>query len=221
MNVGQMISVIKNRLQFRQDNLDADIQLELSLTQERLERGPFMPWFLLEEGAEATCLADEPRLKTPSDFLMEYEGSGLAGALQIEADPADTTNTWLFLRKGDHGDLLERYPGTGKPYGYDLSGDYFRLYPTPGQTYRFRMFYYAKDASIASAASTSTNKWLTDASDWLLQETLIVIAGDYLANQRAMTKAMRSAAIAKALLVEHSIAREEQNKRTIFGGVTG
>jgi len=164
---GKVIDLIKSRLGNRTDTgIDEKINLELDAAQYELERfGVFTPWFLLGENATYTTTIDEPRVPIPTDMLQEYE----EGALYYNGLP---------LVKHDQDYLSERFENAepGAPRAYALVNEYFELFPTPDDAYLINMKYYRMDTAPSDVALDGQNKWLKNASDWLLAKTGLAVA---------------------------------------------
>ena len=157
-----LVTRIANRFQFRTD-LDLKIIDEMQNSQIELEEELVndYPWFLLSEVANIDGTALEERLPLPSDFLMEYD----EGTLWIfDSTIAAKDDQWIELTKGYHDALKAEYTGIDKPIRYSLSGEYFRLYPTPDKVYNFRMLYFKRDTTLTNNIE---NQWLKFAP-WLI-----------------------------------------------------
>ena len=166
------VDTIGYRLGNRTD-LDDRIAAEIRLAQVELEQGPDLPWFLVSEVAYATTSAGEERLGLPSDFLREYE----EGCLWLY--DADQSIPWIQLGKESLEDLRaateqELIDPSGAPTHYAVSGGYFRLFPTPDDTYTIKMVYYKKATTLT--ADADTNDWLTNAPEVLISEAGLKMA---------------------------------------------
>ena len=93
--------------------------------------------------------------------------------------------------------------------------NYFLLVPLPSEVYDLKMRYYAHQPENVN--DTDENVWLKHAADWLISETGIVIANNYLSNDRAAQgfNAMRGEA--KARIEKLNTAREEANNERVMG----
>jgi hypothetical protein len=162
----KVVDLIKSRLGNRTDTgIDAKIVAELDAAQEALERfGDFTPWFLLSETATYTTVVGESRVPIPDDMLQEYE----EGALFYLGEVLD---------KYEYDALRSKYYGlSGAPEAYALVNDYFILFPTPDAAYSIDMKYYMKDALISTISDTGENRWLKEASSWIIARTGTAIA---------------------------------------------
>jgi hypothetical protein len=158
MTRDEAVTRIQRRLGFRTD-LVAEIQDELKVAQESLEREMVSPpWFLLEEVSFTVTTADESRVEVPSNFLREYE----QGTLWIYDTALE--DPWVELSKGFMAGLNAFYVGTGQPKAFSLDGKYFRLHPTPDAEYTLRLIYYKTDTPLTTNIE---NQWLKYAP-WLL-----------------------------------------------------
>jgi hypothetical protein len=151
--------------------LQEPIQRELRWAQDRLENGPIRPWFLKEDRAFTFTVAGESRILLPEgalEFLDEDEDSALWYAPDSGAPDQEIIKEDLdFLIKNqanfagvDEDEVVEQ----GVPQFYALSGNYFRLFPTPDAIYKIRMIYFKKDTPLTANIE---NKWLKYAP-WLL-----------------------------------------------------
>lgn len=148
--------------------LQEPIERELKFAQTRLENGPIRPWFLKEDRAFTFTTLGEQRILLPADFLEEDEDSALWYAPDNGAPDQEIVKTDLdFLIKNQ-----ENFPGTdaagvalpGVPQFYAISGQYFRLFPTPDAVYKIRMIYFKSDTALDSNIE---NKWMKYAP-WLV-----------------------------------------------------
>jgi len=203
------IASIARRLGNR-TNLDSAILTELQATQVTLEEDhAIRPWFLLTEIASATTTASEERVQLPTDFIGEYE----YGTLYVYDSSAE--DPWIELAKDDYDDLVAYHKGaTGQPQSYALTGNYFRLFPTPDAAYTLKMLYYKKDTTLDSDIE---NQWLKYAPELLISETGKRMAA-YIQNKisYAMFEAEAERAL-KRLLVQNT-SREVTNSELDMGG---
>ncbi len=145
---------IQQTLAFRTDK-ETEIIAALQDAQVMLERGAELPWFLLSEVASITTTDGEERMALPTDFLREWEDDPLWYFVAGSGGDADT---WTELAKDDLALLRSKYPGEGAPVAYALDVKYFRIFPTPDDTYTLKMMYFKADAVLTTNIE---NQWLT------------------------------------------------------------
>lgn len=203
------VATIARRLGNR-TGMESDIIAEMQLAQTTLESdATIRPWFLLTEIASTTATAGEERLQLPSNFLAEYE----EGTLFVYDGTLD--DPWVELVKCPFDDNVKVAKGaSGKPESYSLTGDYFRLFPTPDAAYTMKMLYFKQDTTLSSDVE---NQWLKYAPQLLIAETGITMAA-YLQNKiaHAMFSGLRDLE-RKRLLVENT-SREVTNEELFMGG---
>jgi len=151
MTRDEAVTLIKQILGFRTDQT-TNIITNLQTAQAQLELSPVKPWFLISEDASIRLTISEQRIRVPSDFLEEDEADALVYV------PDDGTSE-VALIKEDLDQLRVAFKDTepGTPEYYALSGEYFRIFPVPDDTYLVRMLYYKRDAVLTSNIE---NKWL-------------------------------------------------------------
>lgn len=154
------IVLMQEVLGFR-TGLNSTIIRHLKLAQQTLEEGPTLPWFLLSEDSYTTTVADEERILVPSDMLAEEDD------VVLKYVPADTTEEEVDLIKDEYDVLRKNFRGAeaGPPEYYALVGKYFRIFPTPDDTYTLRMIYYKKADLLDSNIE---NVWLANAPKVLM-----------------------------------------------------
>lgn len=213
----EAIDEIQFLLGFRTDLADR-ILTSLQRGQRHLEHNWLtrpLPWFLLTERASTSTVGDEERVELPSDFIQEYEQDGI----------------WLIDENGGEH-LLEKYdvddlrliqqqrssyntvtPTSHRPSHYAITGDYWRLFPTPTTTYTLKQIYYQEDTLVAEGAE---NRWLKYAPyvliGWAGERVAI---GAESAEIRQDFANMKSAAIS-ALNVQ-SVERQLTNRQMAMG----
>lgn len=174
------------------------------------EQGARLPEFLITEVSSRQSVIGEERLAKPTDYIRGVEEDAL---WYYNADATDSEDVWVPLQKTDLQDLRHRYPGEGPPEAYAEIGNYFRIGPTPDDTYTFKQIYYAKDAVLTSNVE---NKWLENAP-----YLLIGIAGrrmaEDLGNADAAGKFARRETSARSQLFLATEAAEHANQRYIMG----
>lgn len=174
MTPALIITTVLSRLGRQETNtyLRTQALAELQLIQERLEGGAFMPWFLLSD--EITSLATTQNVRTvtlPANFLREFEDFKLSLYDSTSSDP------YTALTK-DEFDILETRFGaesSGEPSHYALLGGQFHFFVTPDAAYSLRGMWYEKEAVLADGSTD--NAWTSNASDLLIAELQLVMAG--------------------------------------------
>lgn len=210
MTRDEAVARIQEQLGFRTDK-EAQIQRELQNAQEFYERWPRLPWFLIDEVHRIQTAPDEERIPVPEDFLREYEKGTL---WYWNNTTTDASLVYTNLCKEDVDYLRETLPGCGAPQAYTIGGDYFRIFPTPDDTYWIKMIYYKQDATLDDNIE---NDWLKWQPDLLIGYAGRVVANS-LYNDRARSYFGEMETQARELMVKHSEAREHENRRYIMGG---
>lgn len=210
MQFSTAISLLKGRLSNYQSTvIEPTLKTEMNARQFMLEQEDFKPWFLLSESATTQTTALEERMEVPDDFIMEWEKGALEWKLTTES-------IWKPLEKDDYDYLRKVYTDvSGSPSGYDLAGKYFLLVPAPNVVYDLKMRYYAHQPENVN--DTDENAWLKYAAEWLIAETGIVVANNYLSNDRAAQGFNAMRVEAKARIERLNTAREEANNERIMG----
>lgn len=208
---------IQNLLGFQQGQTSV-IQRELKFAQERLENGPIRPWFLKEDRAYTNTIIGESRVALPSDFLEEDEDSALwyapaNGAPDKEIIKEDLD--FLIKNQGRYTGIDEDEDTVplGRPLWYAISGDYFRLFPTPDDVYRIRMVYFKKDAPLASNLE---NKWMKYAPWLVIAEAGMVVAVS-MRDKAAQAEFARMRQSAGITLNTQTEARLHANRNYVMG----
>lgn len=203
----EAVERLAKRLGQRQDLVD-DIRFEMQQAQSvTLEQGHLRPWFLLSEDTTAWCDLGDDRMRIPPDFLCEYEES----ALTLINDDGSIQP----LRKELLECLIRKFgEAQSKPIFYALAGSYFRLYPIPSKQWEIRFSYYAKQPDLTDGEE---NAWLKHASDWLIAETGVVMAAQYLINPEMASIFQQQAQIARKRVWQENEARLHANMSYVKG----
>lgn len=211
MKTSEAVAIIKGRCSnYSSSTIDALIVTEMNARQKALEGGDFRPWFLLTESASTTNTASDERIPMPSDFIMEWEEGSMQYKLSTETE-------WSDLAKDDYDFLRERYGETaGAPKGYSEAGENFLIVPPPLYAYSWKMRYYAHQAAN-TLSPDSENNWLKYASDWLIAETGVIIASQYLNNKAAADAFSIQKSEAKARVEKLTVAKLEANRERMMG----
>lgn len=211
MTRDQAIDILLSRLGQRGNDavLKAAAVLELAFAQERLEGDKFKAWFLLSEMQDSVTTAGEERMPLPTGFLQEPDAGAMWRLTGVTAAPR------VELLKTDYDLGVARYPTSGKPVKYSLSGKYFRLHPTPDAVYNLQSQFYVRDTALTdvygSADGAATNEWLTNASDWLIAETGYILATTYTRDKEAAQAFAEARTLARARVYTETVARIEAN----------
>src|SRR5689334_20945854 len=155
MTRDEVVALIQQVLGFR-TSLQSTIISNLQFVQIQLESEPEKPWFMISEDSFTSTSALEERIAVPDDFLQEVEETVLKYV------PDDTTAEEVDLVKEDYDTLRANYRGSvpGPPEAYALVGNYFRIFPTPDDTYTIRMIYYQKQAALVSNIENGWTKYV-------------------------------------------------------------
>ena len=155
------IELMQHKLEGR-DDLAEVIVAEMDFCQTAiLESNAWLPWFLESEVSVAATTVGDSRVQLPSDFLLEVEEA----VLHLELE----NGVIAPLRKMDYDVAFQRYGrGKGMPKMYALVGDYFYVFPTPDESFRISMLYYARDRLPSETDLNTENRWLKHASGLFL-----------------------------------------------------
>ena len=205
------VARIKSRLQRSTDTaLDTDIINEMQYVQQYiLEGGSFLPWFLINDYTDAGFITVDSieTVAVPTGFLREAE----EGALWIDNAANEPTAPWTELFKDDYDALRNSplYDGEGKPRRFALVGTNLYMRKTPDDAYLLRLLAYFSDTVLTVNVE---NQWLKYASDWIISETGILMALNYL-RDNVMTQAFAAQAkrARDRVLIEHE-ARMHTNR---------
>lgn len=214
MTRDEAVSRIQVKLGFRTDKA-ADIVNYLQDEQIKLEKRPVLPHWLVSEVSDITTTINEERVHVPADFLREYEDPDGGDQLWYFNPSAADTDKWTVVVKSDMETLREAYPGSGPPKLYALTEDYFRIGPTPDDTYTLKMIYYKKDALLTTNIE---NAWLANMPDLLIGRAGMQMAEAFRDTQ-AWSYFNNMATGADDIVDRDEEARAHANRRYIMGGV--
>lgn len=202
MNREEAVSFLKTRMKNNQSaELDAIIHTEMNFVQlQELERGPFFPWFLETELADAVTAPDEYRVALPEDFICEVEEQDLW--VVVEGKPRKLTKV-----SSDTATAAQLEYGI--PKGYDIRGKYFLMFPTPDAEYTLRMTYIARQPLLAEG---TTNAWLDEAGQWFLGRTGENISLNVLGDMELAQRFQHMAQTGRKLVHDLDIERRETNR---------
>lgn len=205
------VALIKQQLAFRR-TLDSAIVDQMKFAQTTLEAAPTVPWFLISEDSYAVTTADEERLASPGDFLVEAEDARLYYRPDDFPDSDD-----VELKKEDYDQLKRDFVGvpSGPPQAYALLGEYFRLFPLPDAVYTIRLIYYKRDTVLSSNVE---NGWLKHVPLLLLGSALKLIAEGPIRDDRAGKIADQWIATGTMLLHRRDTLRASANREDQIGG---
>ncbi len=215
MTRDEAVSRIQLKLGFRSDQA-VNIQNALQDKQRLVEQRPELPWWLVTEVSSISTVVAEERVQLPTDFLREYEDP--AGGDQLwyfNGSAADVEDVWRVLVKHDMETLRDAYPGTGSPRVYALTGDYFRIGPTPDAIYTLKMMYYKQDTVLTSNIE---NGWLKHFPEILIGRAGVEL-GEPLRDAQAIEFFRNQYLIAEDMLDRAIESRAHVNRRYIMGGV--
>jgi len=218
MNLQRAVNIIKRQCGFRQTG-DATIIEIIQDAQEQIETTyPVepLPWFLLTERSSVSSPPDEERILLPTDFMLEYEEDALWLQLPDGGEK--------LLNKYDADDLRQTVSRmttaelasnrTSFKFAYALTGDYFRIFPTPDLSYTYKMIYYQKQELMDDGLDE--NRWLKYAP-WVL----IGMAGENYAHAirdaTAMQYFQQKKGSALQSITDHTLARQLANRRMAMG----
>ena len=209
MNYATLVTLIKGRLKNTvSSTLDSIILRELNLLQETLEGDQWLPSFLQTSDNSLITVVDSYDLAYPTGFIREISDGGL----------------WLLssgkrtkeIIKNDFDYLTESY-GTekGEPVAYAQIGGKFQIFPQPDAVYSLELFFYGQD-EVIDGTTIVTNKWLNKASDLILGELGMIIAGQYAADMNAVSQFSSQATRGRQRLVMTDVANEEANRMRLI-----
>jgi len=194
-----------------------DIINEMVQAQETvLEGDVFHPWFLVSEESQSETIPGDERVLLPSDFITMWEKGRLVRYDVTLDDP------YIEMTREDWDAINEHLNYSGKPTYYDIAGQYFLMRPLADAVYPLRFWYIKRGESLAGAygdtATNIENVWLKHASDWLLGETGMVIAEQYLQYTESKIKPFRTqAARGRARVQVINVEMEEVLIRRVMG----
>jgi hypothetical protein len=209
------VAIIQEQLGFRTD-LSSNIVTNLQLAQTMLEKGPTKPWWLVSEDSYIRLTVNEQRLILPSDFLQETDQA----VLRYVPDDL-TASAEVDLKKDDYDQLRKAYLDTdtgtietGAPEAYALLGEYFRIFPTPDDTYLIHQIYFKTDTVLDTDV---TNGWLTHAPYLLIGKAGWQIAMA-LRDQSAAAAFRQMEQEGRLILASQTYDREFSNRDMQMGG---
>lgn len=217
MTRDEAVNEIQTQLAFR-TTLASTIIGHLKQAQSELELAPTLPWFLLSEDSYKDTVSGEQRVPVPMDFLDETDEA----VLRYVPTTPSTETPERDLIKDDYDELRKFYMDTttgimkiGPPEAYALLGDYFRIFPTPDDTYRLRMIYYAADDLLDTNIE---NQWLKYVPLLLMGKAGKKISMGPLRDQIAYGVFDSWEKEGRGLLTTREVTRDISNKNLQVGG---
>lgn len=210
------VDLLMARLGKRRDTtLKDSIIGEMVFVQETLLEGnATLLWFLLSSTTTVVTVADDESITLPSDFLQEWESGGLYIQNTDGTEKELIRDDWDII-KSEANVVGSNLSGTAKPTHYDLAGDSILLRAIPDAVYSIKFRFYARQTSLTGVygdAANIENNWLKHASDWLIAETGVIIAGQYLQSSKMVGVFQTQAQTALDRLIKKNTAFEESNK---------
>ena len=185
----EAVALMKRRLGFRR-NLDTECLFELREAQKRAESiSRTQPWFLMQENATITTVANVATVALPDNFIKETD----TGTSQIRYTPIGSSDSLIGVRMLTKVDITNALPYytesdgdilVGGPRSYVLENGFIRFFPTPDAAYTFYWNYHAKDEQIELGEE---NLWLQHLSDYLIGDAGVRLAMDIRNAQAAQT----------------------------------
>jgi len=192
-------------------DLDALIRAEMQVAQDTvLEGGEFLPWFLWKEDSSLVTVASTRELALPTDSLMPVDEGGF-----WRFGTAGDDLTLVEMKKEEYDVLIDSHATAGTPTHYSLSKVSYSLFPKPDAVFTMRLHYYAQDTDLTVGAE---NNWLKYASDWLMAETGIIIAEQYLQSPKMVIRFEKQALRAQNRVLTRHTALIEANMIHVMGG---
>jgi len=184
--------------------------------QNEAERGPLLPWFLIQlyENASFVTVAGQNYVATPTGFLREMDDDHAdIGCLWYYN--AAVSDPWVPVYKEDMSINKRKWGGDdqGYPRRYSVVGGNIYLYPTPANVLSLRLLAYFADTSLTGAyggaGSTTENLWLTEAPKLLIARAGKVVARAYAKDEASERTFKEAEGEAWATLLTHDTARKE------------
>lgn len=191
--------------------LRANVLLEMIQFQAiTMEKGPYLPFFLLVNEEPLTVTADVRAVALPSDFLRELEEDSLF--------ILDDNSVPQPMVKGSYDELAAHHgldADSTLPLDYCIRGTDILLFPKSSVARTLQLSYFASDA--VPADTTTENLWLKYASDLLLAGTGEIVAGQYLQNSELSVIFAGQKMAAQDRLVRDDTARQEAARSREMG----
>lgn len=201
MTRDEIVARVHARLGKRSD-LTSDIQAELTLIQQQLEKQAFLPWFLKQLSTSFACVAGTATLTLPSNFIR-------MGSKYLWLQDPDS-GTWTRVQRARLQELeaiSSPNDSNALPKFWEQVGSAIQLRPIPDKAYAGKAYCFVADAELSS--TVPTNSWSTYAPDLLITRTGVVMAATYLINDKLAGLLQGFAKQAWDDLVQDTVAREE------------
>ena len=191
-------------------NLRGQIIGEMVFVQENLMEGNATQfWFTLKDSSGLVTVADTETVTLPSDFMQEWE----EGALYV----TDASGSQKEVKKADWDTIAihTNLSGTGLPEFYSIDITNISLRKIPDVVYTLDIKYHGSQEDLSGVygdAANVENAWLKYASDWMIAETGMIIASQYLQSESMTAMFHAQSQIALDRLIKKNTAFEEANK---------
>lgn len=207
MDRDTVVARVHKRLGNR-SGLDTDIRNEIQLTQETLEHGIELPWFLKTNDATLVTVASVATVALPTDYLRDIDEN----PLWIQ----DTTGLWNIVTKERLDVLKAKVYETDPslPRNYALFGESVHLFPTPDAVYPLDFYYYGADTVVTSNIE---NQWLKYAPNLIISSVGLEIAA-YSRDAEALAYFTPKVVNAVDLLLRENVSRDEAGMKPTMGG---
>ena len=187
----------------------SDIVAEINTTIDRLERAPFLPWFL-EQDATLSISTNDTSEALPSDFLRE--------ATETRPWYTEDGDTY-YLEKRFYAALQQETPTSLKYYA--IKGETFYFKKTADKAYTVTLPYYAaQTGDFADNSSDVSNLWLLRAHDWVVNEALSKVAAFHVQNEKLAIALRADASSAKWDIINYHESRENEGQDFFVGGAS-
>jgi predicted nuclease of predicted toxin-antitoxin system len=179
MNGDAAINLLMLRLGNRTDTATRTACLsEMQLAQERMEGGALLPWFLRIDNTALSTTAGQEYVDISSlNFIREDDDWG---GVWWKDTTITAPDQWVRIDKDAYYAMQAFYADSeaATPEKYAYMSERLYLRPFPADVYPLRIQGYARDTAVADTATT--NLWLTNAADWLIAETGLVVSAHHL-----------------------------------------
>ncbi len=203
MTRDEAVAELASRFGNRTD-IDAVIINCLQAAQRRLERDPWLPWFLISEIVCGTTTPDSEVVVVPPGFLRSVE----EGAFWIKVD----SENWVEMIKKPYDWIKGQYTSTVSvedyPKYYSLMNNKFRIGPVSSLAWPIKFVYYRAATRLTG---NFTNAWLENAPDYLMAMAGVLVASHMNYPEKA-AEFKEEAAEQRLLLLTFDTARDAANQ---------